>query len=175
MLRRSAEHVMNNMVIAIFERLKNLDDEWQFVDTPTAEEPADPHMSTPKPSPSPTLPNTEENTNTDQSDVTKVLESQAKLTESPKTEEPTSTTDETTDSPNTPTVTESVSAPVVDPNPETESTAGNKKEYHCVCNDKTFIYILFTSRRTHFIKSLWFTSHSRITSSPYLIIKPSRT
>jgi hypothetical protein len=62
MLRRSAEHVMINMVIAIFERLKNLEDEWQFVDTPNetttnAEEqqPADPHMSTPKPSPSPTL------------------------------------------------------------------------------------------------------------------------
>lgn len=62
MLRRSAEHVMINMVIAIFERLKNLEDEWQFVDTPndlTTEDQqsttADPHMSTPKPSPSPTL------------------------------------------------------------------------------------------------------------------------
>lgn len=61
MLRRSAEHVMTNMVIAIFERLKSLDDEWQFVDTPndTAEEPADPHMSTPKPSHSPVLQTTE--------------------------------------------------------------------------------------------------------------------
>ncbi|KAI8082800.1 uncharacterized protein BX664DRAFT_366573 [Halteromyces radiatus] len=65
MLRRSAEHVMIKMVISIFERLKNLDDEWQFVDTPTesdGEMQRDgqttathaPHMSTPRPSPSPT-------------------------------------------------------------------------------------------------------------------------
>ncbi|KAL7324532.1 GDP/GTP exchange factor for ARF [Mucor circinelloides] len=63
MLRRSAEHVMINMVIAIFERLKNLEDEWQFVESPNdgTEEPADPHMSTPKPSPSPTPQSTTEN------------------------------------------------------------------------------------------------------------------
>ncbi|OBZ90807.1 hypothetical protein A0J61_01144 [Choanephora cucurbitarum] len=56
MLRRSAEHVMINMVIAIFERLKGLEDEWQFVESPNdgTEEPADPHMSTPKPIQSPT-------------------------------------------------------------------------------------------------------------------------
>ncbi|EPB82288.1 hypothetical protein HMPREF1544_10968 [Mucor circinelloides 1006PhL] len=63
MLRRSAEHVMINMVIAIFERLKNLEDEWQFVESPNdgTEEPADPHMSTPKPSSSPTPQSTTEN------------------------------------------------------------------------------------------------------------------
>lgn len=61
MLRRSAEHVMTNMVIAIFERLKSLEDEWQFVDTPNdnTEETAEPHMSTPKPSDSPVLQTTE--------------------------------------------------------------------------------------------------------------------
>ncbi|KAI7866257.1 hypothetical protein BDF14DRAFT_1728784 [Spinellus fusiger] len=32
MLRRSAEHVMINIIIAMFERLKVLEDEWQFVD-----------------------------------------------------------------------------------------------------------------------------------------------
>ncbi|KAI8385758.1 hypothetical protein BD560DRAFT_321873 [Blakeslea trispora] len=55
MLRRSAEHVMINMVIAIFERLKGLEDEWQFVESPHdgTEETADPHMSTPKPIHSP--------------------------------------------------------------------------------------------------------------------------
>ncbi|KAI8979713.1 hypothetical protein BDF20DRAFT_1000955 [Mycotypha africana] len=61
MLRRSAEHVMVNMVIAIFERLKSLEvDDWQFIDTPEEGENAtvDPHMNTPKSTPSPTLKNT---------------------------------------------------------------------------------------------------------------------
>lgn len=124
MLRRSAEHVMNNMVIAIFERLKNLDDEWQFVDTPSTEEPADLHMSTPKPSPSPVLPSTDANTSANQpEDSAKILEPQADLTESPKTEEPPSS-----ENPDTPTPAES--SPVtatteakVDPTPETEATA----------------------------------------------------
>ncbi|CEP08581.1 hypothetical protein [Parasitella parasitica] len=64
MLRRSAEHVMINMVIAIFERLKTLEDEWQFVESPNdgTEEQADPHMSTPKPSPSPVPQSTIDNT-----------------------------------------------------------------------------------------------------------------
>ncbi|KAI8068278.1 hypothetical protein BC940DRAFT_299601 [Gongronella butleri] len=66
MLRRSAEHVMIKMVIAIFERLKLLEDEWQLIDTPT--EPEDEptklldsvvghgiHMSPPRPSPSPSV------------------------------------------------------------------------------------------------------------------------
>ncbi|KAI9318923.1 hypothetical protein BX666DRAFT_1854919 [Dichotomocladium elegans] len=35
MLRRSAEHVMINMVIAIFERLKTLEEEWVYIDSPT--------------------------------------------------------------------------------------------------------------------------------------------
>lgn len=124
MLRRSAEHVMNNMVIAIFERLKNLDDEWQFVDTPSTEEPADLHMSTPKPSPSPVLPSTDANTSANQpEDSAKILEPQADLTESPKTEEPPSS-----ENPDTPTPAES--SPItatteakVDPTPETEATA----------------------------------------------------
>ncbi|ORX59019.1 Sec7-domain-containing protein [Hesseltinella vesiculosa] len=68
MLRRSAEHVMIKMVVAIFERLKHIEDDWQLIDTPT--EPEDElakdvtgikrvdsiaaiHMSTPRPSPSP--------------------------------------------------------------------------------------------------------------------------
>lgn len=82
MLRRSAEHVMTNMVIAIFERLKSLEDEWQFVDTPndTTEEIADPHMSTPKPSHSPDLQTTE---TIIESDETEVL-----LSESPQPEDP---------------------------------------------------------------------------------------
>jgi brefeldin A-resistance guanine nucleotide exchange factor 1 len=85
---------MNNMVIAIFERLKNLDDEWQFVDTPNdaAEESADPHMSTPKPSPSP-IPTSENIPSTDekeQTSVEKIIDDKAELTESPKTELPTS-------------------------------------------------------------------------------------
>ncbi|KAI7908041.1 uncharacterized protein BX663DRAFT_492785 [Cokeromyces recurvatus] len=56
MLRRSAEHVMINMVIAIFERLKNLDDEWQLIESSNEaiEEPTDPHMSTSNFSSSPT-------------------------------------------------------------------------------------------------------------------------
>ncbi|CDS10527.1 hypothetical protein LRAMOSA03202 [Lichtheimia ramosa] len=64
MLRRSAEHVMINMVIAIFERLKTLEDEWVYIDSPTyRHENIDankdiskgaPHMSTPKQSSSPT-------------------------------------------------------------------------------------------------------------------------
>ena len=82
MLRRSAEHVMNNMVVAIFERLKNLEDEWQFVDTPSTEEPADPHMSTPKPTPSP-IPTTD-----DTEEKSPLLEEVETLTDSPKTEEP---------------------------------------------------------------------------------------
>ncbi|KAI9270638.1 hypothetical protein BDA99DRAFT_546097 [Phascolomyces articulosus] len=80
MLRRSAEHVMINMVISIFERLKTLEDEWVYIDSPgettktaTATTAAEkegqknghfttnaPHMSTPRPSPSPTL-RTEQN------------------------------------------------------------------------------------------------------------------
>ncbi|KAG0170045.1 GDP/GTP exchange factor for ARF [Apophysomyces sp. BC1015] len=59
MLRRSAEHVMINMVTAIFERLKTLDDDWQYIESQADngdENARDaPHMSTPKPSPSPIL------------------------------------------------------------------------------------------------------------------------
>ncbi|KAF7725729.1 GDP/GTP exchange factor for ARF [Apophysomyces ossiformis] len=59
MLRRSAEHVMINMVTAIFERLKMLDDDWFYIEsqTDTGDENVReaPHMSTPKPSPSPVL------------------------------------------------------------------------------------------------------------------------
>ncbi|KAI8095249.1 hypothetical protein BDF21DRAFT_405503 [Thamnidium elegans] len=86
MLRRSAEHVMTNMVIAIFERLKSLDDEWQFVDTPndTAEEPADPHMSTPKPSHSPVLQTTETIIESDENSQ----ETEGLLSESPQPEDP---------------------------------------------------------------------------------------
>lgn len=48
---------------AFTHRLKHLEDEWQFVESPNdgTEEPADPHMSTPKPSPSPTPQSTAEN------------------------------------------------------------------------------------------------------------------
>ncbi|KAI8142216.1 hypothetical protein BJV82DRAFT_615987 [Fennellomyces sp. T-0311] len=66
MLRRSAEHVMINMVISIFERLKTLEDEWVYIESPNdAIKPADkddqknistaPHMSTPRPTPSPPI------------------------------------------------------------------------------------------------------------------------
>ncbi|KAI9264555.1 hypothetical protein EDC94DRAFT_605499 [Helicostylum pulchrum] len=86
MLRRSAEHVMTNMVIAIFERLKSLDDEWQFVDTPNdaAEEPADPHMSTPKPSHSPVLQTTETIIETDENPQ----ETEGLLSESSQPDDP---------------------------------------------------------------------------------------
>ncbi|KAG0746337.1 hypothetical protein G6F57_000076 [Rhizopus arrhizus] len=50
MLRKSAEHSMINMIIAIFERLKSLEDDWSFIESPsdTAEELAEQiHMSTP--------------------------------------------------------------------------------------------------------------------------------
>ncbi|KAI8975006.1 hypothetical protein BDB01DRAFT_728565 [Pilobolus umbonatus] len=55
MLRRTAEHVINTIVIVIFERLKILDDEWQLVDSPndTSEPPEQPHMNTPSHSSSP--------------------------------------------------------------------------------------------------------------------------
>lgn len=51
------------MLTNLSYRLKNLEDEWQFVESPNdgTEEPADPHMSTPKPSPSPTPQSTTEN------------------------------------------------------------------------------------------------------------------
>lgn len=99
MLRRSAEHVMINMVIAIFERLKHLEDEWQFVESPNdgAEEPADPHMSTPKPSPSPTPQSTAENAAENQDTPTDTTAQDTEqeqvhtetevLVESPKSEE----------------------------------------------------------------------------------------
>ncbi|KAI9494797.1 hypothetical protein BDB00DRAFT_817115 [Zychaea mexicana] len=75
MLRRSAEHVMINMVISIFERLKTLEEEWVYIESPkettthttvaaaatvekegqkNSHSPAAPHMSTPRTSPSPT-------------------------------------------------------------------------------------------------------------------------
>ncbi|EIE86778.1 hypothetical protein RO3G_11489 [Rhizopus delemar RA 99-880] len=50
MLRKSAEHSMINMIIAIFERLKSLEDDWSFIESPSdaAEELAEQiHMSTP--------------------------------------------------------------------------------------------------------------------------------
>ncbi|KAI8371498.1 uncharacterized protein BYT42DRAFT_595024 [Radiomyces spectabilis] len=59
MLRRSAEHAMSKIVIAIFERLKDLEEEWQIVDVPNDVEKANPassiapHMSPPRPSDSP--------------------------------------------------------------------------------------------------------------------------
>ncbi|KAI8641644.1 hypothetical protein BD408DRAFT_345726 [Parasitella parasitica] len=86
MLRRSAEHVMINMVIAIFERLKTLEDEWQFVEPPNGgtEEPADPHMSTPKPSPSPIPQSTADNATDSQIDTSTNKE---ELVDSPKSEE----------------------------------------------------------------------------------------
>ncbi|KAI9483078.1 MAG: hypothetical protein EXX96DRAFT_478742 [Benjaminiella poitrasii] len=101
MLRRSAEHVMINMVIAIFERLKNLEDEWQFVEPPNdvTEETVDPHMSTPKTSLTPTPQSTVTNKNqpnNEEEKTDKVEDSngtadevtEEELVESPISEEP---------------------------------------------------------------------------------------
>ncbi|KAI9258522.1 hypothetical protein BY458DRAFT_557888 [Sporodiniella umbellata] len=55
MLRKSAEHSMINMIVAIFERLKNLEDEWSFIETPlnsVAQPPEQIRMCTPKATPS---------------------------------------------------------------------------------------------------------------------------
>ncbi|RCH92537.1 GDP/GTP exchange factor for ARF, partial [Rhizopus stolonifer] len=89
MLRKSAEHVMINMVVAIFERLKSLEDEWQFIESPndSTEEPADPHMSTPKPSHSPLLESNTDNTSDKEEQASTVVEPEQPLVESPEQEQ----------------------------------------------------------------------------------------
>ncbi|CAO3610737.1 unnamed protein product [Cunninghamella echinulata] len=73
MLRRSAEYVMVKMVVSIFERLKTLEDEWQFIDTPTdaydilsqdGQVMNPPHMSTPQPISRNSTPLPEDSSNT---------------------------------------------------------------------------------------------------------------
>lgn len=49
MLRKLAEHSMIKMIIAIFERLKSLEDDLLLTESLSTDEPADPvHMNTPK-------------------------------------------------------------------------------------------------------------------------------
>ncbi|KAI9027406.1 hypothetical protein CLU79DRAFT_697591 [Phycomyces nitens] len=85
MLRRSAEHVMINIIVAMFERLKVLEDEWQFVDLQTEinEDEKEsssnaPHMKTPRPTFSPVSKSEDsqkvkEDSNTESSDADQSL------------------------------------------------------------------------------------------------------
>ncbi|KAI7850967.1 hypothetical protein BDC45DRAFT_516867 [Circinella umbellata] len=114
MLRRSAEHVMINMVISIFERLKTLEEEWVYIDSPreasnttmtktsteTEKESQKnnhftniPHMSTPHPSPPPTS-HTEENESKSQGIETEPPQpQQSSSSTTAKTDDPVTTTE----------------------------------------------------------------------------------
>jgi hypothetical protein len=70
-------------ILRTFSRLKNLEDEWQFIESSNdgTEEPADPHMSTPKPSPSPTPQSTTEHiTETEEIQIDDRATDQPKIT-----------------------------------------------------------------------------------------------
>ncbi|KAL0073779.1 hypothetical protein J3Q64DRAFT_1649624 [Phycomyces blakesleeanus] len=105
MLRRSAEHVMINIIVAMFERLKVLEDEWQFVDlqSETNDDEKEvssnaPHMKTPRPTLSPVSKSEDdekvkEESGTESSDTEQIL--------SEKTEENESSTETPQDTPTT--------------------------------------------------------------------------